>query len=495
MLEPTTDRLVACRAYGSLATSSMYNDDMASAPEAVRLAVEYAGDGWTEERARALGAQALLHNFSGRFTAGLEAAERAIEAARAATSVDPLLLALMFKSNALLHVGRVREACEVAEELVEEARSAGMVGGALDRIWVLALRLLESGYVARALSAGRAGYREGLAEGLSVHATLCGIPVVTALTWNGELDEAEDLLEELQELGLPPDEWWRLRADLSLARGDAETAARVAPEYAAALGATSSPWYPDVMREFWTAAATDDGSMCLLTAEPYLARMEDWESPLLAANTARVGFEALAFLESIPASQAAMLRARASGELDKARRGLTDEWRATYFGVQLAIAEGYAARVEGRPGIEEFRLAVDLAEPFGRFFALEPRLDLAQELLAHGGRDEGRELLVDCWTAAHEMGAGALERRAFRLATRARVPLPGSPSSEGPLSRLTPREREVLGHVAKGATNKAIADDLVISENTVSVHVSNVLAKLGVENRGAAAALARNLQH
>jgi DNA-binding CsgD family transcriptional regulator len=35
----------------------------------------------------------------------------------------------------------------------------------------------------------------------------------------------------------------------------------------------------------------------------------------------------------------------------------------------------------------------------------------------------------------------------------------------------------------------------VISEKTVSVHVSNVLAKLGVENRGAAAALARNLVH
>jgi DNA-binding NarL/FixJ family response regulator len=38
-----------------------------------------------------------------------------------------------------------------------------------------------------------------------------------------------------------------------------------------------------------------------------------------------------------------------------------------------------------------------------------------------------------------------------------------------------------------------IADELVISEKTVSVHVSNVLAKLGVENRGQAAAVARSL--
>ena len=113
--------------------------------------------------------------------------------------------------------------------------------------------------------------------------------------------------------------------------------------------------------------------------------------------------------------------------------------------------------------------------------------------MANGGRDEGKELLVDCWTAAHDMGAHGLEQRAFRLATRSRVPLPESATSEGPLSRLTPREREVLDQLATGAPNKAIAGALFISEKTVSVHVSNLLAKLGVENRGAAGALARSL--
>ena len=91
------------------------------------------------------------------------------------------------------------------------------------------------------------------------------------------------------------------------------------------------------------------------------------------------------------------------------------------------------------------------------------------------------------------MGAHDLERRAVRLATRTRVPLPESAAREGPLSRLTPREREVLDLLATGATNKTIATTLFITEKTASVHVSNLLGKLGVANRGAAAALARHL--
>ncbi|RSN31022.1 hypothetical protein DMH12_38695, partial [Streptomyces sp. WAC 04229] len=58
---------------------------------------------------------------------------------------------------------------------------------------------------------------------------------------------------------------------------------------------------------------------------------------------------------------------------------------------------------------------------------------------------------------------------------------------------LTGRERDVLRLVSDGRTNRQIAEELFISPKTASVHVSNILAKLGVSGRGEAAALAHRL--
>ena len=63
------------------------------------------------------------------------------------------------------------------------------------------------------------------------------------------------------------------------------------------------------------------------------------------------------------------------------------------------------------------------------------------------------------------------------------------PTVEGE-SSLGPREHEVLGLVAEGATNKDIAAALFISENTVKTHLRNIMEKLHVERRTQAAAYA-----
>ena len=58
---------------------------------------------------------------------------------------------------------------------------------------------------------------------------------------------------------------------------------------------------------------------------------------------------------------------------------------------------------------------------------------------------------------------------------------------------LTPRERQVLALVARGATNRQIGAQLYMAEKTASVHVSRILAKLDVRSRTQAAALAHRL--
>lgn len=61
-----------------------------------------------------------------------------------------------------------------------------------------------------------------------------------------------------------------------------------------------------------------------------------------------------------------------------------------------------------------------------------------------------------------------------------------------PIEDLTPREHEVLTLIARGMSNGAIAEELVITEKTVKTHVSAVLRKLGVDDRTQAAVYAKD---
>lgn len=72
----------------------------------------------------------------------------------------------------------------------------------------------------------------------------------------------------------------------------------------------------------------------------------------------------------------------------------------------------------------------------------------------------------------------------------ARMTREGTVKAADPEGGLTARERDVLRLVADGATNREIGSALTISENTVSFHMKNILAKLHVKNRAQAAAFA-----
>ncbi|MGW5189321.1 AAA family ATPase [Kribbella sp. NPDC004138] len=100
---------------------------------------------------------------------------------------------------------------------------------------------------------------------------------------------------------------------------------------------------------------------------------------------------------------------------------------------------------------------------------------------------------------ADELGAEPLLRSVESLARRVRIslrepePLVVPDREESVLSALTPREREILAFLVTGRSNGEIAKDLVISDKTVSVHVSSILRKTGTTTRFEAAALAERL--
>jgi DNA-binding CsgD family transcriptional regulator/tetratricopeptide (TPR) repeat protein len=123
----------------------------------------------------------------------------------------------------------------------------------------------------------------------------------------------------------------------------------------------------------------------------------------------------------------------------------------------------------------------------------DARLRLAETLAEADEHERARAEVLAAWAAIEELGARSLGPRAARAAAAAHVTLPrrsGGPGSSRADTLLTPREREVLTLVAAGRSNRAIADELFISVKTASVHVSNILAKLGVSSRTEAAAWA-----
>ena len=92
------------------------------------------------------------------------------------------------------------------------------------------------------------------------------------------------------------------------------------------------------------------------------------------------------------------------------------------------------------------------------------------------------------------MGARPLVDALTALARRARLDVPGLRTSTGV---LTDREEQVLSLVSQGLTNRQVGEQLFISAKTVSVHMSNVLDKLGASGRAEAVAVAhrRGLLH
>lgn len=160
----------------------------------------------------------------------------------------------------------------------------------------------------------------------------------------------------------------------------------------------------------------------------------------------------------------------------------------------LCVAE--RSRPPGGSGVGPWLAAVTALLTAERPYLLAyARWRLAQAHVADREMGPAAESLRLAAAEARRLGAAALLGEVEAMARRTRIDLRPPPrvaagKVPGLPADLTPREREILGHLAAGRTNGEIAKALVISAKTASVHVSNILRKLAVSSRYEAAEIA-----
>ncbi|GIH24035.1 LuxR family transcriptional regulator [Acrocarpospora phusangensis] len=255
-----------------------------------------------------------------------------------------------------------------------------------------------------------------------------------------------------------------LAAEQAMWQGDPATAWT----HAQAVIDTLKPFDAGLIR----IAATGLGALAELAADPH------------------VGAEQLRVLRQRADDTLALGRYAAANGMSGARGELGPEGRGW-----AARAEAEWHRVHGTATPEVWRAAV---EGFSFGFCYEDarsRWRLAEILLETGDREAAQAEWAIATEIAGRLRAAPLGQVLAELGRRARFSIDAggderAPDERNVLASLTGREREVLALVTAGKSNREIGERLFISQKTASVHVSNILAKLGAATRTEAAAIA-----
>ncbi|MBA3376755.1 MAG: helix-turn-helix transcriptional regulator [Actinobacteria bacterium] len=178
----------------------------------------------------------------------------------------------------------------------------------------------------------------------------------------------------------------------------------------------------------------------------------------------------------------------ARGELEEARsalealRDIEQQVGTAPLKAKADHAEGVLTAAGGHHDRARilFEDALDGFERSGApFEAAHARIELATTLMALGRADEAEREAAAALGVLVALGAKGMAERAKQLLEA---------PDRSPLAEVTAREREVLRLLVEGLTNRQIAENLVVSEHTVHRHVTNILRKLDLPSRTAAAA-------
>lgn len=286
---------------------------------------------------------------------------------------------------------------------------------------------------------------------------------------------------------------------VALARGAYETAAAGAR----ALLGPGADW----MAALVASVVLIDEAALRGDAEECVRRMDAATERLVegAGSERPDAFVRLAALTLAAVADAAE-EARLSGDTDTAARwartatGLADLARATAAqgedGTEqgpeglawLARAEAEEARAASGPCVDAWERAV-IAFGYGEPYELARcRRRLAEALLTAERREEAAEQTRTAREVAEQLGAVPLREALDALARRGGFA--DAPGGKERIASLTARESDVLRLLGRGRTNRQIGEELFISGKTASVHVSNILAKLGATSRTEAVGIA-----
>ena len=421
---------------------------------------------------------------------------------------------------------------ETIRSLLAEARSLAVRADAyrpLLRADITESDMLEGmGQHELAASVARTGITAARQYGLArTSGAVLAINLAEPLVSLGRWDEAGEVIERALQL-LPPrlsrSSLWRLSGDMALARGDLDAAAEAVALIRTVLDHTrfkDEHQLPLVRLETELRLAQGRPADALTVTGDALERFDLLRSPrygwpLLAAG-ARVCSPGATARDQALTTRAAELRERLrTAAVKLPAEGVAQRAHQLTFAAELASADGAPAspgpgqaRTSGGAGAA-WDDAAQAWEAVGQPYPLAAALLRAAEAaLSAGDRGAAVPRLRRARLLAEELGARPLSGDIAQLARRGRISLSRevaatddeaatgtaalTPAPGEPALGLTAREYEVLRLVAAGHSNREIAGELFISAKTASVHVSNILGKLGVTSRGEAAATAHRL--
>ncbi|MFJ8539781.1 AAA family ATPase [Streptomyces sp. NPDC093591] len=431
----------------------------------------------------------------------MSAAERAVEYARMVGAEDIELNARLTLGGLMVDAGDIEAGLAQMYEVRDEVLARGLTA-VVGRSHVNLPSVLEGiGRSGDAVGILREGLRLTQEMGLRYSEAWIWANLAETLISLGRWDEAAQAAVNAQRTGQsakPHGGGSNSLACLALARGELAEAARHLGTARASYGTHDPMPQTNLPMSFLTLGiAAAEGR--LLDARAETDRVLSAGFP---PGTQRYAWPLL-LAAAVVESDA---RAHAPAQQDRSAflERLCEATRKLTTGAPLWLAyekwtRAELARAENRDTPDTWSDVITAFEALERPYDLaRVRHRLAEALLAIGGEDErarATELLRLTRATAVHLGARPLADATTHLAQRARLPLTAAPPPTDPADSLglTTRERDVLRLVSAGRTNRQIAGELFISPKTASVHVSNILGKLGVSGRGEAAAVAHRM--